>query len=100
MFLVNRTNNIVVVSADIIKESKCYYTVGDINYVKLDLELIKTEFPAEYEVGKTTYTADATFNKIGVVDNGTTLGTAPEESEAGETSEEEANINTETATGN
>ena len=100
MFLVNRTNNIVVVSADIIKESKCYYTVGDINYVKLDLELIKTELPAEYEVGKTTYTADATFNKIGVVDDGATLGTDTEENEVGEVLKEEADINTEITAGN
>ena len=100
MFLVNKTNNIVVVSADIIKESKCYYTVGDINYVKLDLELIKTELPAEYKVGETLYTADTTFEKIGVVDDGATLGADTEENEVGEVLKEEADINTEVTAGN
>ena len=100
MFLVNRTNNIVVVSADKIKETKDFFIVGATHYVKLDLALVKTTLPAEYEVGKTTYTADATFNKIGVVDDGTTLGTDTEESEVGEVLKEEADINTEVTAGN
>ena len=53
-----------------------------------------------YEVNKTTYTADATFNKIGVVDDGTTLGTDTEENEVGEVLKEEADINAEVTAGN
>ena len=44
--------------------------------------------------------ADATFNKIGVVDDGTTMGTDTEESEVGEVLKEEADINTEVTAGN
>ena len=74
MFLVNKTNDMVVVTAPVIKETKCYFVVGDTNYVKIDLVLIDKDLPAGYEVNKTTYTADAIFNKIGVVDDGTEVG--------------------------
>lgn len=100
MLLVNKTNDMVVVTAPVIKETKCYFVVGDTNYVKIDLVLIDKDLPAGYEVNKTTYTADATFNKIGVVDDGTALDTDTEESEVGEVLKEEADINTEVTAGN
>lgn len=100
MFLVNKTNDMVVVTAPVIKETKCYFVVGDTNYVKIDLVLINKDLPTGYEVNKTTYTADATFNKIGVVDDGTTLDTDTEENEVGEVLKEEADINTEVTAGN
>lgn len=100
MFLVNKTNDMVVVTAPVIKETKCYFVVGNTNYVKIDLVLINKDLPTGYEVNKTTYTADATFNKIGVVDDGTTLDTDTEENEVGEVLKEEADINTEVTAGN
>ena len=100
MFLVNKTNDMVVVSADVIKETKYYFTANNINYVKIDLELVNAALPEGYDVNKTTYTSGAVFNKIGVVDDGTTLGTDTEESEVGEVLKEEVDIDTEVTAGN
>lgn len=69
------------------------------NYIEVDkpieVEPIEPVTPPEI-----TITADATFNKIGVVDDGTTLGTDTEENEVGEVLKEEADINTEVTAGN
>lgn len=94
MFLVNKTSDLVVVSSDTIKETKDFFIADDIRYVKIDLKLIKETLPAEFEVGKTTYTGEAAFTKIGDVDDGTTMGEETEEAE------EEVNTDTETPEGN
>lgn len=96
MFLVNKTSDLVVVSSDTIKETKDFFIADDMHYVKIDLKLIKETLPAEFEVGKTTYTSEAAFTKIGDVDNGITMGDETEEVEA----EEEVNTDTEASEGN
>ena len=99
MFLVNTTNNIVVASAPTIKETACYFVANNVNYVKIDLQLVRVNLPEDCEVGKTTYTAEASFIKIGGEDNGTEVGEATEETET-ETETEKVDANPEAPEGN
>ena len=73
---------------------KIYYKLIKAGLITID------DVPTVWRDAVQTYTADATFNKIGVVDDGTTLGTDTEENEVGEVLKEEADINTEVTAGN
>ena len=68
--------------------------------VKIYYKLIKAGLITIDDVPTVWRDAVQTFNKIGVVDDGTTLGTDTEENEVGEVLKEEADINTEVTAGN